>query len=325
MEEDFVKICHPPQICQPGFINIGAPGSKFCLESNSSGMEYLNFYIQNYNKLEIPNLEGCTLYCPCFQSAQHVCPAYIIRYVLAISAERKTNGWLFSYPEIVRPSSGPLSIDFPVSDKTFFAGFDSIFQIMCYIDVKLLYKGQDQSGLLEAIVANGLCPKIISRITQEAMERTDHGNVQKLICIHIIVLYTLLVKRWKTDPVFRDCLEKSDWFLFSAQSLELGVGPTSGGMYTGLNLYGWLLTFIRWSYGAEIVSCAIAKHICIMYLMAVEGKVHPSILSGLDHVCQALTCAELVQTVRTMFFTTKKKSADSKKRLDNGCFACLRL
>ena len=240
--KSLVKVHHPPHDWWwIKSVNIG-PGTKYYLDSAASHNDYLMFYANNYDYLDLHSLKGKSLHCP-DTNPNHFCHGYILQYLVALDGQRSHN----MYPlHSVRNIRGVNNLD--------------LFSL--------------HHGTLKG---------------QLSFFKDQFTACQKKKCqeipfpIHLALIYTLLQERYLTEPLFVEEMFLKDIFIYYSEDSVHGTGLD----YTGLNLYGWLLTILKHSNGKNPCHCLFPK-IEIIYSMCKEGFIYESLLKGIALACQIL-------------------------------------
>lgn len=264
-------------------VDIG-PGTKY-YPSGANSTCFLKFYLANYHRLGLDSLREKTrnankkkrgdVALLCRGGKNHeVCHGRVLQYVLltrgAFGKKRWKNTWLFGCRQTVVFGEGDL---LGMSHKYALANsdFQSVLHAFCFFAVKFGLSQTNGSYFAEKLqfVRDNPDPVILTETLKKSISFDQlHRFKQET---QVAVLYTLLQVRWKSDEQFRTTLRQHALYFYDDPLPELGKD--------GMNLYGWMLTAIRWSNG-RYPTVKVMKHILGLTLLTTEGSIKDKNIRG---------------------------------------------
>ena len=292
-------------------INIG-PSSDYYVTNDTC---YLHHYLVNYHKLGLEQLvtprknyktrrRMIALFCPAKNHQR--CHGRVLQYVLAVRGKRSRNMWRHIPQNIFGEENSLLGMH----SKFHFAPshFHSVFHAMCFFAVKFAYSPQNPDFSKVILLVQNV--KNIHGVFQKiSLDNLCNYGIEKQIC----VLYTLLQLRWKRDYAFRQELLKFPLHIYDDPSPSLGAN--------GFNLYGWLLTILRWSNG-QYPCTSTMNFILWTCLLSCEGIVKQKNIAGLMMASSIVASGKITRILDRMINPARGASANDEDGDGNGLLRC---
>ena len=226
--------------------------SKYFLSETATNYEYLVFYTHNYMLLGLDKLQKKIFYCDVENCT--CCHGYMLMYIIKMKGDVNNNPYLFSRRQREKIFSFEdhdevLSIKYPMSNYEAWLMNSTTLDLVDYFKEKY-------------------------RLLFHPHDNDDDNNNRVLLPfeVYVALLYCILQDRWIIDSAFREEVEKYDFF-FNDTTHENILGRMK-------NIYGWLITILKYSKGLNPCECIIPK-IQNDYILATEGRVLESCWNGL--------------------------------------------
>ena len=293
-------------------VNIGKSSVLFPpIEKNLTAGELLVHYEKNYDVFGLSRFEekDVVFFCPISKACdQHnrICHGTIIQFLVACKgqSEKARKFWSTCPVRVVREKGNCIFAMAATDSWQKFTQMDSLY--LNY--VKGFFKGPKQEEFmrkfenepLKTIRARAQMPSVVMEKIPESTPFLDETL--------IVTSYLYLSERYKKSQEFRETLMKYGYFMYDCPSLFYGVGGREKDLFLGKNVYGWILTVLRWSKNGELptVDQKNAQFLSSLYLLACRGIVPQALFMGLLLVCNVL------ETVGSMCFVYDKITTVSR-------------
>ena len=305
--KDFIVV-HPQE---SGYFNHFIDVSKFFLRGfkrDSTPFENMLLFLNNYTQLGLDRLKESAqgqqapivLYCPDARYEKHRCLAFVLQYVLSIDGQRSQFVPWRDWPNICKNfreefvfgtlggcvSCSILGLSAPVTGSGL-APFSSVLHAAYHLFVRCYYRGNFRRHLvLTAIKESVDCNHLVELFSQTTHKLSPRPDVHEFCLPFLIrIIFQISQKRYWSDDIFKQEIDKYNYFLYTSPCLTFGIGVGTEAC-CGKNVYGWILTLLRWM-SKETASYPLSFYYK-MYLHSNEGNIQQPLVDGLVLVHKTL-------------------------------------